>query len=120
VVDTRKGVYTMQPRGGHGSNPARRLARTEIVRVHGMATIEATRITPGAKGVQWRLSNRHPKLDICTEHAEYGGSDGLPTGVYTVDELPEYPAHPNEICTLVPVMESREKVIDMLVEEYGR
>lgn len=119
VVDaSRKQVYTMKPRGGHGSNAARRLVRTEVMRIHGAATIEAARVVPGVIGVRWMLSGSHPDIDPCDDKAS-GSSRGLPRGVYTVDEVPAYPTHPNELCVLSHAHMPREQLIDQLVQQYG-
>ncbi len=119
VVDTtRKQVYTMHPRGGHGSNPARRLVRTEMMHAHAAATAEAGKITPGAIGLKWVLSARHAKADECDKKA-HGGSLDMGLGEYTFDEFPEMPSHPNCLCVSTVVMASRDTVIDDLVAQYG-
>lgn len=115
----RRRNLTLAPgRGGYGSYQARRLARTETTRVHGEATIQMMKVTPGGKGIQWRLSASHPKRDICDEYAN-ADTYGLGRGVYPVDRVPPYPAHPHELCALVPVMKSRDDVIAELVRKYG-
>jgi hypothetical protein len=97
IIDTgAKGVLTRTPRNGPGSYAARRLARTEITRAFGQA-VDTSAEALGLD-VRWRLSNRHPKVDICDENAS-GSSDGKPMGVYTVKECPQYPAHPHCLCT---------------------
>src|SRR5690349_21090760 len=59
-------IVTRSPgRGGMGSFSARRLARTEITRAHGMATIETAKRTPFATGIRWRTSGSHPRSDEC-------------------------------------------------------
>lgn len=105
-------------RGGWGSHQARRLARTEVTRVHGAATIETVRVTPGTIGVRWRLSGSHPKIDDCDRYAD-ADDHGLGRGVYPVDQVPPYPSHPHELCTLVPVMKSREEVLADLIRRYA-
>lgn len=105
VPGQQRKIVTQMPPSlymGAGSYPARRLARTEITRAHGQATLQAASANPFVRGVRWALSNRHPKQDICNEHAtrdEYG----LGPGVYPPDQVPEYPSHPQELCTLAPV-----------------
>ena len=98
---------TSYPRSGRGNYAARRLARTEVVRAHGDATMKAAARNPLTKGVRWRLSNRHPKTDICDEHATDNQYD-LGEGVYPHGSTPRYPAHPNCICTLSPVLDRRK------------
>lgn len=117
-VIRRRNMTARPGRGGYGSYQARRLARTEVTRVHGAATIETMRITPGGKGIQWRLSGSHPEQDECNDHAS-ADRYGLGAGVYPVDRVPPYPSHPHEMCALVPVMKSRDEVIADLVRRYG-
>ena len=117
-VIRRRNMTARPGRGGYGSHQARRLARTEVTRVHGAATIETMRITPGGKGIQWRLSGSHPEQDECNDHAS-ADRYGLGEGVYPVDRVPPYPSHPHELCSLVPVLKSRDEVIADLVRRYG-
>ena len=110
---------TSKPTGaGHGSVYARTLARTEIMRIHGAATIEAAKVTPGVLGIRWRLSGSHPEIDACDDNASRS-SRGLPRGVYRVDEVPRYPNHPNDLCVLVPEMLPAGDVVDLIVKQYG-
>lgn len=118
VVDrSRKQVYTNKPRGGHGSNAARRLARTEIIGAHGRATIESARDVPGVIGIRWMLSNAHPEADECTDIANR--DVGLGRGVYPVDDVPSFPRHPNELCSLSHEHVSRQETIDIISAQYG-
>ena len=43
--------------------------------------------------VNWQLSSLHDKDDVCTELA-----DGSP---YELEDVPDFPAHPNCECTIV-------------------
>lgn len=119
VVDrSRKQVLTLKPRGGHGSNAARRLARTEIIGAHGRATVASAKVIPGVIGAKWNLSASHPEPDECDDKAR-GHSDGLPPGVYLPDEFPSYPSHPQDICFITHEHMSRADLIDQLVQQYG-
>jgi hypothetical protein len=93
-------VKTRTPYGREGSYSARRLARTEITAAAGRATTAASAANPFVGGVQWRLSGSHRDLDECDFNAS-GGPNG--DGIYPPDEVPRYPNHPHEMCTLVPV-----------------
>ncbi len=93
-------IRTRRPYGKEGSFAARRLARTEITRAAGAATINASIANPFVTGVQWRLSGSHRDIDICNQYAT-GGPNG--DGIYPPDQVPAYPSHPNEMCSLVPV-----------------
>lgn len=91
---------TMTPYGTEGSYAARRLARTEITAAAGRATVNSSIANPFVNGVQWRLSGSHRDLDICDGFAN-GGPNG--DGIYPPDQVPPYPSHPNELCSLLPV-----------------
>lgn len=79
------------------SNNARtkfnRVLRTEINRAHGEQYKETLRQDPNIYGLKFMLSPRHPRFDICDEHAE-ADLFGLGPGVYPIDNCP-WPAHPN-------------------------
>lgn len=109
---------TAAPRSGHGSTWARRLMRTEVARMHGAATIEMAKVTPGVTGVQWLLSNAHADPDECTDNAERDAY-GLGPGVYPPDSVPRFPNHPNDVCCLAPAVKSREAMVDDLVAKYA-
>lgn len=93
-------LSTRTPYGTEGSYAARRLARTEISAASGRATVNASIANPYVSGVQWRLSASHKGKDICDEHAS-GGENG--DGIYPPEKLPTYPAHPHDLCSLLPV-----------------
>lgn len=105
-------------RGGYGSSFARTLARTEVTRAHGMATIQAAKITPGNAGIRWRLSASHVDQDECNDLASADSYD-LGPGVYLVSAVPTYPRHPNDMCALLQEMKSRDDVIADIIATYG-
>lgn len=93
----RREVVTGMPgRGGRGSFAARRLARTEISRAHAEATQQSAELNPWVTGLRWALSGRHPKDDICSDHADRDNGHGR--GVYLPRETPMLPAHPMCLC----------------------
>ena len=71
----------------------RRVLRTEINRAHGERYKQLARADENVIGLRFMLSPRHPRVDICDEHAA-ADLYGLGQGVYPVDECP-WPAHPN-------------------------
>lgn len=91
---------------------ALRLARTEMTAAFGEGTIAAARVAPSYIGMKWVLSHQHPIVDICDTLAEH--DEGLGRGVYSSGNEPPLPAHPNCICTLVPIHEEPEKFIERL------
>lgn len=114
-----KGVATTTPRQGPGKGPmrprnsgtgsyaARRLARTETTRAFGDATIQAAKANPVLERLRWRRSAHHHDSDQCDLNAERSSRD-QPPGVYWVDELPQYPDHPHEMCTLNPYVTNQD------------
>ena len=97
---------------GDISYEALRLARTEMTAAFGEGTIAAARVSPSYIGMKWVLSHSHPVVDICDTLAEH--DEGLGRGVYSPGNEPPLPAHPNCICTLVPVHEEPEKFVERL------
>ena len=91
---------------------ALRLARTEMTAAFGEGTVAAARVSPSYIGMKWVLSHSHPVVDICDTLAEH--DEGLGRGVYSPGNEPPLPAHPNCICTLVPVHEEPEKFVERL------
>lgn len=87
-------VRTRTPYGYDGSYWARRLARTEITAAAGRSTVNAAVLNPFVEQMEWRLSLSHPCCDICDTYAA--------ASPYDLGDLPGYPAHPHELCTLAP------------------
>jgi hypothetical protein len=108
VRGQRKSIVTSSPgRGGMGSFPARRIARTEITRAHGQATIMVAERTPFATGVRWHTSGSHPRADECDFKAA-----GSP---YPPNRVPGYPSHPQCLCYLtVETFNDTDAVVDRL------
>jgi hypothetical protein len=119
VVRQPKRLVTQTPgRAGAGSYAARRLARTELTRAHGLATIEAAKRNPFTKGVRWMLSAGHKDSDRCDQYASH--DEGLGRGVYPPHGVPTYPQHPNELCTLAPAqVENTRAVVQSLRSAFG-
>ncbi len=91
---------------------ALRLARTELTAAYGAATIGAAQASPAVGKVQWVLSSSHPKPDICDTYAS--GGDGH--GVYDANKCPQYPAHPNCLCTIQPAPDKLDDFLKKLKE----
>jgi len=97
---------------GNISYEALRLARTEMTAAFGEGAISASRVAPSYTGMKWVLSKSHPVPDICDTLSTY--DSGLGPGVYPPGDEPPYPAHPNCLCTLVPIHEEPEKFVEKL------
>jgi hypothetical protein len=105
-------IRTKTPYGKEGSYAARRLARTEITAAAGRATINESMANPFVRAIRWALSPTHGCCDVCDDNA-VGGENG--DGVYAIDDVPAYPAHPHCMCTLQPVTtESTVELVDRL------
>lgn len=119
VRNQNKAIVTTSPgRGGSGSFPARRLARTEVSRAHAAGTLAAAQKSPFAKGVKWNLSGRHPKSDPCDQNASR--DVGLGPGVTPTDDAVIPPQHPQCLCyTTVAVEEDTNAVVDAIRRQFG-
>jgi hypothetical protein len=114
-----KGVVTTTPRqgpgqgaarprnSGLGSFAARRLARTETTAALGRATMAAGKANPLLERIKWLLSRNHPEPDQCDANAQRS-SRNCPKGVYFFNEVPMFPDHPNEMCTLAPYVDTAD------------
>lgn len=90
-----KGLMTGENCAGQGvSYNALRLARTEVQKMHGLATDRMMAQQPWIKEEQIHLSASHPETDICDDVVQ-AGRDGQ--GIYPVGEI-ELPLHPNCLC----------------------
>lgn len=92
------------------SYEALRLARTEMAAAYGEGSIKSAELNPANVGIRWSVSNAGVACDVCVGNAERVTDLGI--GVYKVEELPDYPAHPNCLCNLQQVVED--------VVEYAR
>lgn len=78
---------------------ANRIARTELHRNYTDQVARELMEDDQIEYVQWRLSAKHPRRDICNLHAELNRY-GLGPGVYPKAEAPKPPAHPCCLCLL--------------------
>lgn len=81
---------------------AERIARTEISRAWSEGFWAKQYDDPDVVGVRWRLSSRHPKVDICDFHANTN-LYGMGPGIYPKGANPPHPAHPHCTCRLTQV-----------------
>lgn len=85
------------------SYEALRLARTEMADAYGQAEKRTAEEAPFSQGIRWSLSNAGVACDDCIANSEKVTDLGV--GVYKVEDLPNYPAHPNCLCDLQQVVE---------------
>jgi hypothetical protein len=89
---------------------ALRLARTEIQKMHSLATDKVMASQPWVEKEQIRLSAAHPEEDICDETVN-GGEEGQ--GIYPVGEI-ELPLHPNCLCYKTAVLMDEKEFTSQL------
>lgn len=82
----------------------KRVARTEMATAHHRAAIDATQEDEFVVGYRWRLSASHPEPDICDYYANI--ELGLGRGIWPKDRVPHDKAHPNCMCSLIPVTQA--------------
>jgi len=80
---------------------AQRIARTEMARAWGEETLAEFQADPDIAAIQWELSSSDNACPDCIEISQDDIGHG--PGIYTAEELPEYPFHPNCLCRLAPV-----------------
>jgi hypothetical protein len=100
--------------GSGVSYNALRLARTEIQKIHGLATDRMMKQQPWVREEQIHLSAAHPETDICDKTIAEGRDE---QGIYEVGEI-ILPLHPNCLCyktaVLMPQDEFTSKMNDWL------
>lgn len=124
LLPGRKGLLTNKPYGStKASYDAMRLARTEITRANGVATLTASAANPFVEGVDWKLSISHPRQDVCDLLATLGMSGERLREPYLLDTMPSYPPHPHCLCVLLAaLLEDIQSVIAQLrqyMAEHG-
>lgn len=90
--------------GSGVSYNALRLARTEIQKIHNLATDRMMAQQPWVEEEQVHLSAAHPESDVCDD-VTGGGRDGQ--GIYEKGEI-ELPLHPNCLCFKTAVLMSEK------------
>lgn len=122
LVPSRQTVRTIRPYGVDVSYDAMRLARTEITRAHTVMSVQAASDNPFVTGMDWALSARHPRVDICDKHATIGMSGQRLKAAYPVAEAPQpiRDSHPQCLCNVRPFVDDTATTIETLRERYAR
>lgn len=89
---------------------ALRLARTEIQKIHALATDKLMKMQPWVEKEQCHLSAAHPEPDECDDVVA-GGEGGK--GIYPVGTI-EYPLHPNCFCYKTAVLMNEKEFTSQL------
>lgn len=79
--------------GTFSESRAAMISRTEVGRAQGLGNLEVWRESGLVTGIDWVLGGAHDVDDECDDLA-----DG---GPYAIDDVPDFPAHPNCECLLV-------------------
>jgi uncharacterized protein YoaH (UPF0181 family) len=79
-----------------------RLVRSEFGQGFHESGILAAQASPLVAAIQWRLSNSHPKFDVCDMIESWDGY-GLGSGVYPVTNVPPLP-HPSDLCYTIEIL----------------
>lgn len=103
LAATVKGQLSPRTKGGV-SYVAKRLVRTEVAFAYHAAQIQRAANTPWVTGLRWKLSPDHRHTDVCNLYARKD---------YNVDNVPDIP-HPNCMCTLEPILMSKEEFLSAL------
>lgn len=88
---------------------AERIVRTERARAYADGVMAKYLDDPDIVAFQWKLSDRHPKCDICDVYA-HADLYGLGKGIFPKDKFPKLPAHPHCLCRIKPIVDG---MIDM-------
>jgi hypothetical protein len=114
LLPNRKALRTKKPYGSDASYDAMRLARSEIARAHGQASKIAAIANPFVTGLDWCLSAKHPRFDICDGLATIGMGGERLKDPYPPESapVPVQSSHPNCLChTRAFVTASRAEVV---------
>lgn len=115
LLPGRVGKRTTKPYGTNASFDALRLARTEITQAHSSASLAASKANPFVSGMDWALSARHPRADICDSIATIGMSGERLKEPYDIEgDVPTPPgsSHPQCICNMRPFVGRDARVVN--------
>ncbi len=114
LLPNRAALRTKKPYGTDASYDAMRLARSEITRAHSQASKVAAIANPFVTGLDWALSARHPRADICDGLATIGMDGSRLRDPYPPENapVPVQSSHPMCLCSTRPfVTANRAEVV---------
>lgn len=111
MLPGRAALRTDKPYGKDASYRGMVLGRTEITRAHGEVTLIAARLNPYVRGLDWALSASHPKQDVCDGLATIGMGGGRLREPYDLYSVPNYPPHPQCLCSVWGVVADRPQQV---------
>jgi hypothetical protein len=119
LLPNRKLKRTKMPYGRDASFDAMRLARTEITHAHAAATHACAMANPFVQGMDWKLSGRHPKRDICDDLATLNEAGERIREPYSIEGAPlaVQDSHPMCICDNLPALVTTPR--EVIDELYG-
>ncbi len=122
LLPNRVPTRTTRPYGVNVSYDAMRLARTEISRAHTEMTFIASEANPFVTGMDWALSARHPRVDICDKLATIGMQGQRVKEPYPIGEAPHVvdDSHPHCLCTNRPYVDNEKATILTIEERLAR
>ena len=122
LLPERLPLTTARPLGVNVSFDAMRLGRTEIARAHTEMTFITAANNPFVTQMDWALSARHPKVDICDRLATIGMSGARIREPYDIGTSPHVveDSHPQCICTNRPYVGDTAPVIETLTQARAR
>lgn len=95
---------------GGTSYAALRLGRSEVNNAFHTTSNRFYADQPWIEGVQWEISQSHPKPDLCDDYAGDVHFRGGEPGVFKPGEVPDKP-HPQCFCYITPVTVSNDELI---------
>lgn len=122
LLPSRVPLRTTRPLGVNLSYDAARLARTEISRAHTEATFAAAFQNPFVESMDWALSARHPRIDVCDNLASIGMSGQRLREPYPLESAPHVieASHPQCICNNRPYTGDVDEANERLLAAFER
>jgi hypothetical protein len=95
---------SIQESGTFSDYRAEMIARTEVAKAQGQGNLLGWNTSGVVSGVEWLLSADHEDAYNCN------CSDNADEGPFALNDVPEFPDHPNCWCALAPVLISQDQL----------